>query len=131
MEHRIEIVMDIEGNAVTVRPSPGLPGHSLFYKGLGKMALIHAKKNLDYGDRDPLGNFKFSEEVTGVPAWKGALVRLTDKWGRIKFLVKRGKAYVTDESLEGTLLDNAVYSLLILALYREDSVEDGYSKVCE
>ena len=124
MSHTIEIKIDLDKPDVNVTWSK-LAGHPLFYKYLGKMALIHALKNLDYGDGDPLGNFKFSEEITGIPAWKGALVRLTDKWGRIKSLLKKEKAYVQDETLEDTLLDNAVYSLLVLAL-REQEI----SNVC-
>ena len=118
MLHTIEIKIDLDKPDVNINWSE-LPGHPLFYKYLGKMALIHALKNMDYGDGDPLGNFKFSEEITGIPAWKGALVRLTDKWGRIKSLLKKEKAYIQDETLEDTLLDNAVYSLLVLALMEE------------
>ena len=119
MSHTIEIRIDLDKPDVNVTWSKLPGGHPLFYKYLGKMALIHALKNLDYGDGDPLGNFKFSEEITGIPAWKGALVRLTDKWGRIKSLLKKEKTYVQDETLEDTLLDNAVYSLLVLALMEE------------
>jgi len=122
MKCKIEIKIDLEEKTYDVDVSPDLPGHLLVYKNLGKIALLHALKNLDYGDGNPLGNFKFSEEITGVPAWKGALVRLTDKWGRIKSIVKRKdeKTYV-DESLDETLLDNAVYSLIILALRAKEN----------
>lgn len=123
MKATITIDLDLEEGIVKVDTGEGLPGHPKFYEALGKMALTHALKNLDYGDGDPLGNFKFSEEVTGIPAWKGALVRLTDKWGRIKSLLKKERAYVQDETLEDTLLDNAVYSLLVLTL-REEGQEN-------
>ena len=120
---KMEIKVGPDKPEVNVSAQEDLPGHPRFYAYLGKMALIHTLKNLDYGDGDPLGNFKFSEEVTGVPAWKGALVRLTDKWGRIKSLMKK-KAHVQDETFEDTLLDNAVYSLLVLALREEGKEED-------
>jgi len=134
MSFKIEIEIDLEEKTYDVNVPPDLPGHLLVYKNLGKIALLHALKNLDYGDGNPLGNFKFSEEITGVPAWKGALVRLTDKWGRIKSIVKREneKTYV-DESLDETLMDNAVYSLIILALRAgedKDIFKDDFNEVC-
>lgn len=112
----IIINLDLEEGIVKVETETDLPGHPKFYEALGKMALTHALKNLDYGDGDALGNFKFSESVTGVPAWIGALIRMTDKWGRIKSIVKRGRAFVKEESLDDTLLDNAIYSVLVLVL---------------
>ena len=130
MSYTIEIKIDLDKPDVNITWSE-LPGNPLFYKYLGKMALIHALKNMDYGDGDPLGNFKFSEEITGIPAWKGALVRLTDKWGRIKSLLKKEKAYVQDETLEDTLLDNAVYSLLVLALRQQQQASPGEEKEVE
>lgn len=78
---------------------------------------LHESKNHDYAtDADPLSNLRRSEAF-GVPAWKGVLVRLTDKWSRIEQLAS-GKA-PKHESLRDSLIDNAVYSLLAIVLLDE------------
>ena len=114
---KITIDIDVNNGTAEVEIQGKVYGSKEFYELLGEMARIHAIKNLDYGAGAPFGNFKFSEDITGIPAWKGALVRLTDKWGRIKSLVTRNEGpYVKEESLRDTLIDNAVYSLLIITL---------------
>lgn len=78
---------------------------------------IHNAKNSDYAsDADPLSNFRKSEAL-GIPAWKGILVRMGDKWSRIEQLAS-GKT-PKNESLEDSLIDNAVYSLLAVLALRE------------
>lgn len=78
---------------------------------------LHESKNHDYAqDADPLSNLRRSEAF-GVPAWKGVLVRLTDKWSRIEQLAS-GKT-PKHESLRDSLIDNAVYSLLAIILLDE------------
>jgi hypothetical protein len=78
---------------------------------------LHESKNHDYAsDVDPLSNLRRSEAL-GVPAWKGVLVRLTDKWSRIEQLAS-GKA-PKHESLRDSLIDNAVYSLLAVIILDE------------
>ncbi len=97
----------------------GRHGHPEFYKLLDAMADLHDRKNHDYAaDADPLSNLKLCEGL-GIPAWKGVLVRLTDKWSRITQLSTKAPL-VTDESMEDTLIDNAVYSLLAIVLRREE-----------
>lgn len=78
---------------------------------------LHDSKNSDYAhDADPLSNLRRCEAF-GVPAWKGTLVRLTDKWSRIEQLAN-GKS-PKHESLRDSLVDNAVYSLLAVILLDE------------
>ena len=106
-------------NKHSVHAQEGLPGHPEFFKLLGLMALTHARKNADYsGIEEPLKNLTACEDV-GLPAWKGVVVRMIDKWARIKQLTKKAEYYGKDESMEDTLLDNAVYSLLCIVLRRE------------
>jgi hypothetical protein len=82
---------------------------------------LHNSKNHDYAaDADPLSNLRKCESM-GVPAWKGVLVRLTDKWSRIEQL-SNGKA-PKHESLRDSLIDNAVYSLLCVILLDEQTRE--------
>jgi len=98
-------------------------GHPKFYDLIIQMCEIHEIKNKGYGIGDPLGNFKESERF-GIPAWKGALVRLSDKVSRIYNLTaKLGQKEYTDaikmENLEDTLIDLANYALLCLILLKE------------
>ena len=89
-----------------------------FYALLDKIKELHNKKNSDYATtEDPFSNFRACERI-GVPAWKGCLVRMSDKWDRINNLCK--KTAEVDESMEDTLLDLSVYALICILL-REDA----------
>lgn len=84
---------------------------------LDEIKALHDSKNHDYAaDADPLSNLRRAEAF-GIPAWKGVLVRLTDKWSRIEQLAS-GKE-PKHESLRDSLIDNAVYSLLAILLLEE------------
>jgi hypothetical protein len=84
---------------------------------LKEIEALHEAKNHDYStDADPLSNLRRSEAF-GVPAFKGVLVRLSDKWSRIEQLAA-GKT-PKNESLRDSLIDNAVYSLLAILLLEE------------
>ena len=50
-------------------------GDPMFYKLLNEIAELHSDKNHDYADNNSLSNFMFCEQM-GIPAWKGALVRM-------------------------------------------------------
>lgn len=95
-------------------------GHPVFYDLLAKMAALHSRKNHDYaGDGNPLRNFYKCKEM-GFSPFAGTLVRLSDKWSRLESFMKQNVLQVDSESIEDTLLDNAVYSLLAIILYREE-----------
>lgn len=82
---------------------------------------LHESKNHDYAaDTDPLSNLRRSEAF-GIPAWKGVLVRLTDKWSRIEQLA--GGKTAKHESLRDSLVDNAVYSLLAVLLLDDEAAK--------
>ena len=94
-------------------------GDPRFYRLLEELGTLHSKKSHDYTPADdPLANFKRAERF-GVPAWKGALVRMGDKWGRLEQLAS-GKT-AQNESLRDTLIDLSVYSLLCILLLDEAS----------
>jgi len=97
-----------------------LPGHPEFHKLVDKMKEIHAAKNQDYGNWHPLGNFMEAEGF-GVSPFKGVLIRLSDKYTRVKTLSKKADMVgeVKDESIEDTLIDMANYSILAVILFRE------------
>jgi hypothetical protein len=95
-------------------------GHPDFYKLLDKMREVHSSKNHDYaGADDPLRNFRMCEAM-GIPAWKGVLVRISDKFSRICSFAKQNELQVKDESIKDTLLDMANYCVICAILYDED-----------
>jgi hypothetical protein len=86
---------------------------------LHELAEIHAAKNQDYAEpEDAFANFRLST-LAGIEPWVGAVVRMGDKYSRIAGFAKRGSLAVKEESIEDTLKDLAVYSLVALLLYRE------------
>jgi hypothetical protein len=91
-----------------------------FFLVLRSMEDTHERKNSDYtgDDSDPLANFKVALEM-GCEPWLGAAVRCSDKWERIKGLLKKangnfaGGNSVVGESLKDTVIDMANYLLII------------------
>jgi hypothetical protein len=82
---------------------------------------LHLSKSEDYGcpsGTDPLANIRNGAKFVGIPAFKAAMVRLSDKVTRLTTFNATGKLHY--EGVEDTLLDLASYSLLTLVLYRED-----------
>lgn len=94
-------------------------GDPRFHALLKEMGELHASKSADYAPgADPLANLRMSERF-GVPAWIGSMIRLNDKVGRLQEFAKRGD--LNHESAEDSMLDIAVYALITLILYREES----------
>jgi hypothetical protein len=82
---------------------------------------MHRKKSADYGcpsGTDPLANIRNGAKFVGIPAWKGAMVRLSDKVTRLASYNATGR--LENESLEDNLFDLASYALLALLLHREE-----------
>jgi len=77
-------------------------------------------KAADYdGDNLRYTNLR-AVEAMGIPAYKGALIRMTDKMSRLQSLAKSQAApAVTGETFEDTLIDLANYAVICLTLYRE------------
>lgn len=94
-----------------------LYGHPMFYKLLEEMAQLHSRKNHDYAGDDPLSNLRLCEGF-GVPAWKGVLVRMSDKWARLVQLATKEPRVVEEKDVD-TALDMAIYSLLYIILKQE------------
>lgn len=94
-------------------------GDPRFHQLLKEMGELHSKKSADYGQaQDPFANVRAAREF-GIPPWLGAVLRMNDKVTRIKSFAQKGK--LENESLEDSLLDIAVYSMIALILYREES----------
>jgi hypothetical protein len=82
---------------------------------------MHRRKSSDYGcpsGTDPLANIRNGAKFVGIPDWKGAMVRLSDKVTRLATYNATGR--LENESLDDTLFDLASYALLALLLHRED-----------
>ena len=82
---------------------------------------MHRMKSSDYGcpsGTDPLANIRNGAKFVGIPAWKGAMVRLSDKVTRLATFNATGS--LTFEGVEDNLFDLASYALLSLLLYREE-----------
>ena len=77
---------------------------------------VYEAKNKDYGDSFSSLRKEFPEAI---------LIRLGDKYNRLKALMKNGKAEVKDESIEDTLLDLANYCLMEVIERRIDRNERG------
>lgn len=92
-------------------------GDPRFHALLAEIGRLHDKKQQDYGrDDDPFANVRASSDW-GIPAWVGCMVRGTDKIKRLQKAARVGK--LANESVEDSLMDLAVYSLIALILYRE------------
>jgi hypothetical protein len=94
-------------------PQPKSP----FLQVVDEIVAMHNKKQQDYGtDEDPLANVRSAADV-GVEPWIGVLIRMGDKMRRLHKAAKGGK--LANESVEDSMLDMAVYSIIDLVLYRE------------
>lgn len=98
---------------------PRHPNSERFHQLLAEIGELHDKKASDYGrSDDPLANVRASTEW-GVPAWVGAMVRLTDKVRRLQSLVKNGK--LNNESAGESFKDIMVYSGIAHILFEEEN----------
>lgn len=97
------------------------PTSQKYFDLLDTLRRLHLSKSAGYGcpdGTDPLMNIRRGAEFVGIPAWQGAMVRLSDKVTRLAVFNKTKS--LPHESVEDNLLDLASYSLLALLLYREE-----------
>ena len=93
-------------------------GDPRFFKLLTKIGDIYEKKTSDYSGNVPFQDMREVEDI-GIPAWKGTIVRLLTKVGRLKTLTNKDDPQC-DETMEDTLLDMACMCLITIIL-REDN----------
>jgi hypothetical protein len=101
------------------------PTSQEFFDLCDQLKATHAGKSKDYGcpsGTDPLANIRNGAKFVGIPAWRAAMVRLSDKVTRLATFNATGS--LRYEGVEDTLVDLASYALLSLLLYREE-VGDG------
>ena len=90
---------------------------------MDEILALSDKKQKDYGsDADPFANVRRAEEL-GIPAWKGSVVRMGDKWQRIQQYTRTNALF--NEGFEDSLMDMAVYALITLYLFREGAVDEA------
>jgi hypothetical protein len=100
------------------------PTSQAFFDLCDQLKEMHRRKSRDYGcptGEDPLANIRNGAKFVGIPDWKGAMVRLSDKVTRLAAYNATGR--LENESLEDNLFDLASYSLLALLLHREERGE--------
>lgn len=92
-----------------------------FYKITAELNALHLKKSLDYGtEGDVYQNFRGCTKM-GIPAWKGAFIRLQDKVQRIVKFAKTGK--LANETVLDSFNDLAVYGIICRVLFEEETLE--------
>lgn len=95
------------------------PNSDRFHEILKELGELHDRKQADYGrGDDPFANVRGSAEW-GVPAWVAAMIRGNDKIKRLQSLVQNGK--LENESAEDSLRDLAVYAVIALVLFEQES----------
>ena len=100
------------------------PTSQTFHDVLDEMSELHDRKQSDYGRKDdPFANIRASEDF-GIDGWVGAIIRANDKMRRLQKAA--GGSTLTNETVEDSLLNLAVYAAIGLVLYREtQTVEVG------
>ena len=96
-----------------------------FLAALDELRAMHLSKGSDYADlTDPLRNYVRSSEDCGVEPWRGALLRLAEKYHRITNLLAKD-ATPNYESIEDTLMDLAALALIVRSLRRRGQSADA------
>jgi hypothetical protein len=127
MKELVAVFNEADGNDVARLCGDGLlkpdvhPTSQAFFDLCDALKEMHRRKSRDYGcpsGEDPLANIRNGAKFVGIPSWKGAMVRLSDKVTRLASYNATGR--LENESLEDNLFDLASYSLLALLLHREE-----------
>lgn len=96
---------------------PKIKGDPRFHATLKEMGELHDRKQQDYGSAsDPFANYRSSEDI-GIPAWKNAFLRTTEKVNRVKSFIRNGN--LANEGVEDAFMDIAVTAIISLVTYRE------------
>ncbi|MCP4569180.1 MAG: DUF1599 domain-containing protein [FCB group bacterium] len=89
---------------------------------IDNLADLRAAKGHDYsGQEDTLDNLR---EFGAF----GVLVRIGDKFKRLKHFYKQGELRVKDEVIEDTMQDLINYSLYLLVMYRQEKAIESEHK---
>lgn len=108
-----------------------MAGSPRYLELLREAETLHIAKNAGYAgadNPDPWANFRLSEPL-GVPAYLGALIRLSDKYARITSLIQNPDNERVGESIIDTLKDLSAYALIVICLYEEQQAKGAVSEV--
>lgn len=98
------------------------PRSSTFNTILNEMRVMHDKKSHDYSNEDPYSNFKKSAAFAGITVDQAFANLCGTKDARVtELLGKEAK----NESMEDTLLDRAIYTVIWLAYRRDHLFNQG------
>ncbi len=98
-------------------------GHPRFYEILDKMAALHSSKAHDYAtDEDPLTNFRMVGKATFRKPWQIAWQFIATKFYRLVNLLG-GVKDPSNESLEDSFMDMAVYCILAIIMREEEELK--------
>jgi len=87
---------------------------------LDALKMLHDAKNHDYATAEnPYKNLEGCERL-GIPAWKGIVVRLIDKFERVEQYCVNDELAIKSEGMDDTFADIAVYSVLARILFRKE-----------
>lgn len=88
-----------------------------FLQALDELRALHISKGQDYADAaDPLRNYTVSGADNGLPAWRAAQLRLSEKYHRLVNLTRGHERAPQHESVDDTLMDLAAMALIVRAL---------------
>ena len=91
-----------------------------FDDALDELKMLHDAKNHDYATAEnPYKNLEGCERL-GIPAWKGIVVRLIDKFERVEQYCVNDELAIKSEGMDDTFADIAVYSILARILLRKE-----------
>jgi hypothetical protein len=100
-----------------------MAGDPQFLRDLTELRNLHLSKGHDYADEgDPLRNYVVSSEAGGVEPWRGAFIRLAEKFHRLSNLLKKNDA-PNHESLDDTLMDLAAMALIVKSLRAREQTQ--------
>ena len=86
--------------------------------------VIMVKKNHDYAnDTDVFSNLQECVKA-GIPAWKGVLIRCSDKYSREMEFARKETLKVSDESFANTILDHINYLAIALTMYEKEKEKE-------
>lgn len=85
-----------------------------------EMYKVAYTKNSDYtGDaEDPFKNFTMVEQMGVATTEQGFFTRMNDKMMRFVGFIKNGTLKVSNEKIEDTLMDLAVYCIILICYLR-------------
>lgn len=97
--------------------APRHPDSARFHEVLAEIGQLHDKKQRDYGREDaPFANLEAASDF-GLTPFLGTLVRMGDKFNRLKTYVRTGK--LANEGVIDNLKDIAVYAIAEIVLFEK------------